>query len=218
MSEFYSDAHRALQDRFDTRRTADALHDNVLRHALLPVDRAFIEAADFFFLSTVDHSGFPSVSHKGGFPGFVRVLDDRTLAFPVYDGNGMFYSLGNLADSGKVGMLFIDFEHPRRLRLHGSASIDPDDPLAREYDRALTIVRVQLETIFTNCPRYIHRYKRIEPSPHVPQDGAKVPVPQWKQVDYLNESLSDSDPQKAEAAADPLTETEYRRDFWKGLE
>lgn len=217
MSSFYSDAHRALQDRFETRRLADALHDNVMRSELAEMDKRFINGSDFFYLSTLDHNGFPTVSYKGGPPGFVSILDDRTIAFPVYDGNGMFYSMGNIADTSKIGMLFMDFEQPRRLRLHGRAVISEDDPLATEYTGALTIVRVELESIFTNCPRYIHSFRRLDSSPFVPSPGKEVPVPEWKRVDYLQEKLPVRDREAARQSGDVITEAEYRRNFWKGL-
>ena len=63
---------------------------------------------------TIDHHGRPTVSYKGGDPGFVRVLDGKTVALPCYDGNGMFYSMGNLLGNPQVGMLFVIFENPHR--------------------------------------------------------------------------------------------------------
>ena len=88
-----------------------------------------------FFLATCDADGNPQCSYKGGDPGFVRVVDDRTLAFPVYDGNGMFLSLGNIRAHANVGMLFIDFEHPNRVRVNGVASRRSRRPIARRDDR-----------------------------------------------------------------------------------
>ena len=218
MTEFYSNSHRALQDQFDSRRLADALHDNVLRSSLAPMDRAFIAASDFFFLSTVDHQGFPTVSYKGGHPGFVKIVDDRTLAFPAYDGNGMFLSLGNIAEASRIGLLFIDFEQPRRLRLHGTARNDVEDPLLADYPEALLITRVRLQSIFTNCPRYIHPHKRVAQSAFVPRPGHETPLPEWKRVDYLQDALPEKDRQRAREAGARISEVDYRRNFWKGLE
>ncbi|MFN2627540.1 MAG: pyridoxamine 5'-phosphate oxidase family protein [Gaiellaceae bacterium] len=61
----------------------------------------------------------PQCSYKGGDPGFVRVLDDAAIAFPCYDGNGMYLSIGNVLVTAHVGLLFVDFEGGKRLRLHG---------------------------------------------------------------------------------------------------
>src|SRR4029079_2592867 len=92
----YHEGSRALQDRFDTRRLADRLADRLWTDTIDDGDRAFIESADMFFLATADEQGRPNCSYKGGDPGFVRVLDERTIAFPNYDGNGMYLSMGNL--------------------------------------------------------------------------------------------------------------------------
>src|SRR3990170_209891 len=126
---FYHDDSRSLQDRFDTRRLADRIEERLVSDTIDDGDRAFIESVDMFFLATTDPEGRPTCSYKGGEPGFVRVLDERTLAFPSYDGNGMFLSLGNVAATGHVGLLFLDLERGHRMRLEGTATVDPDDPL-----------------------------------------------------------------------------------------
>jgi predicted pyridoxine 5'-phosphate oxidase superfamily flavin-nucleotide-binding protein len=136
MSSLYGPGHRALQERFDTRRLADNVEKRVVLTEIPPEHKTLIESRDMFFLSTIDHQGRPTVSYKGGDPGFVRVLDNKTIAFPCYDGNGMFYSMGNLMGNGQVGMLFIDFEKPHRLRLQGIASVDDGDPLLQNYAEA----------------------------------------------------------------------------------
>ena len=115
MSRLYEPLHRSLQDRFDTRRLADNTEARVVLTEIPPEHKAFIESRDMFFLSTIDHQGRPTVSYKGGDPGFVRVLDNKTVAFPCYDGNGMFYAMGNLLGNQHLGMLFINFEKPHRL-------------------------------------------------------------------------------------------------------
>ncbi len=217
MTDFYSEAQRGLQDDFDTRRLADTLQSNILRTALAEMDRKFVAASDFFFLSTVDHTGIPTVSYKGGFPGFVKALDDRHLCFPIYDGNGMFISAGNIAEQHKIGMLFIDFEHPRRLRLHGVATVLKETPLFDAYPEAQLVVTVELTSIFTNCPRYIHRYKRVEASEFVPAAGIETPIPDWKRVDYLQDKLPSGDREKARRSGEKITEAEYRKHFWEGL-
>ena len=124
--------------------------------------------------TTVDHEGRPTVSYKGGDPGFVRVLDGTTVAFPCYDGNGMFYSMGNLVGNAKVGMLFINFEKPHRVRLQGTASVDAHDPLLADYAEALMVVRVTVTEIFRNCPRATsaHRHRKLEASEFVPRAAA----------------------------------------------
>ena len=186
---------RALQDAHDTRRLADRLQERFLDDASIgPEDRAFIEARDMFFLATADADGRPQCSYKGGAPGFVRVLDAHTIAFPCYDGNGMFLSMGNVLDNPQVGLLFIDFaaERPSRLRLNGTASIDREGPLLAGYPEAQFVVRVRATAVFPNCPRYIHRMTPAGPSPYVPRAGAETPVPAWKQADWARDVLPEA--------------------------
>ena len=162
----YHQGSRQLQDRYSTRRLADRLSEVLARNAFTAEDRA--QSCPLFFLATADADGRPDCSHKGGLPGFVQVVGTDSLAFPDYDGNGMFKSLGNLLANPAVGILFIDFESPRRLRVNGRASISEDDPLLCQFEGARLIVRVKAEAIFPNCPRYIHRMQIVEPSVYAP--------------------------------------------------
>ncbi len=218
MADFYQDSHRALQDQFDSRRLADRIIEATLRTELQEMDKRFISRADFFFLTTIDAAGWPTVSYKGGAPGFVKLLDDRTLAFPAYDGNGMFLSMGNAAANPKVGLLFIDFENPRRFRVHGIASVSAEDPLLAAWPEAKIVTRVAITSAFTNCPRYIHPHKRLGQSKFVPKAGAETPMPQWKQVGKFREALPEADRAKAEALGEAIDESEYRKEFWRGLD
>jgi predicted pyridoxine 5'-phosphate oxidase superfamily flavin-nucleotide-binding protein len=186
---FYHDGSRRLQERFDTRRLADRLEDVKVRDTIDEGDREFIESMDMLFLATADEHGRPNCSYKGGEPGFVRVLDERTLAFPSYDGNGMFVSAGNMLVNPEVGLLFISFERRRRLRLNGTASVDPADELLPSWPGALLVVRVHAREVFPNCPRYIHRYALVERSHYVPRAGAEPPVPDWKRADWARDVL-----------------------------
>src|SRR5215208_2011066 len=171
----YHGASRTLQDRFDTRRLADRIDERLVRDRLDPSDREFVERADMFFLATADAEGRPQCSYKGGDPGFVRVLDEHTIAFPLYDGNGMFLSAGNVLVNHEVGLLFISFDRGRRLRLNGTASVDPDDELAPGWPGAQLVVRVRAREVFPNCPRYIHRYELVERSRYIPAAGTEPP-------------------------------------------
>jgi len=196
MSDLYGDGARRLQDRFDTRRLADRIDARLVRDALADDDRAFIEARDMFFLATVDARGHASCSYKGGEPGFVRVLDPRTLAFPSFDGNGMFLSLGAVAETGEVGLLFIDLEGQSRLRVGGTATVDADDPLRATWPEAQLVVRVAIREVFPNCPRYIHRYTLAERSRFVPAADCATPVPSWKRSDWAADVVPDADPSR----------------------
>ena len=184
----YHDGNRQLQDRFDTRRLADHLTGRVTE-TIGESQKEFIEKADMFFLATCDHRGLPTCSYKGGDPGFVRVLDEKWLAFPNYDGNGKFQSMGNLLKNPNVGMLFVDFEGQHRLRLQGIATILDDDELLSQYPEAQFMIRVQATEVYTNCPRYVHKYQLVERSVFVPRQGLDTPVPEYKKREDLQEFL-----------------------------
>jgi len=186
---FFHEGMRAWQDRFDSRRLADRLEERLGRNRFTADDRAFIESRTMFFLATADDSGRPDCSYKGGDAGFVRVTGDDELAFPSYDGNGMFRSIGNLSRHAPVGLLFFDFEQPRRLRVNGLASVAPDDPLLGEFTGAQLVVRVRATHVFPNCPRYIPRMQLAEASPYVPRPGVEPPVPAWKRFEMFSDVL-----------------------------
>jgi predicted pyridoxine 5'-phosphate oxidase superfamily flavin-nucleotide-binding protein len=155
-----------------------------------------------FFLATVDPEGRPNCSYKGGDPGFVRVVDAKTLAFPNYDGNGMYLSMGNALATGEVGMLFIDFERRNRMRVNGTATVDENDELMAAYTYAQFIVRITVREVFPNCPRYIHRYQLVERSKFVPRKSARPPVPDWKHSDWACDVLPENDPAREPATAE----------------
>jgi len=209
MSELYSTEHRALQQTFDTMRLADRL-EAMARPELGGDQKAFIESRDMFFLTSVDHRGYPTCSYKGGAPGFVRVPDPKTIVFPIYNGNGMFLSMGNINTSHKVGMLFIDFETPHRLRVHGIATIDRNDPLLTEFIGAELLVRVTVTETFVNCPRYIHKYQRLQTSKYAPQAGCPAPpAPQWKRIDAIQDALPAREGGLARELGGTITLEEY---------
>lgn len=190
----YHEGNRVLQDRFDTRRLADRI-DDVLNHdAIDPHSKAIMEAADHFFLATASPDGLPTVGYKGGDPGFVRVLDDHTLCFPNYNGNGMYVGMGNVLENPQVGLLFVNWEKGTRLRVHGIASVDFDDPLRDAYTEAQFVVRVRTTQIWPNCPRYVHRMQPIQRSEFVPREDCQTPVPSWKRAEWAVDVLPEGDP------------------------
>lgn len=191
----YADASRNLQDRFDTRRLADRLAEVKVHHEFTDADRSFIQAQDMFFLATVDQCGQPTCSYKGGDPGFVTILDHATLAFPNYDGNGMYLSMGNVAETGRVGILFVDFERQRRMRVDGIAELVFEHEVMERYPECQFVVLVRATAIYPNCPRYVHHYKRVERSPFVPRSGVATPTPDWKRSDWARDVLATDDPE-----------------------
>jgi len=209
MSDFYSDDHRRLQDAKGTRGLADRL-ESLSHSEFSPQDREFIESVAMFFLATVDHKGRPTVSYKGGAPGFVHILGPSELVFPVYDGNGMYLSLGNIAGSANVGMLFIDFQSPRRLRVQGTARVRALGELPLHYPGAQHMVTVTAEQVFVNCGRYIHKIGTGTLSQHVPDASGNQPFPEWKRIDVIAESLSPEDQQRVALAGGEMPIESYR--------
>ena len=194
VSILYHEGNRRLQDAFDSRRISDRL-EQLVRTAFTEDDKAFIEGAIYFFLASADAEGRPDCSFKGGPAGFVRVIGPSELAFPDYDGNGMFKSLGNVAVNPGIGLLFIDMhERPRRLRISGSATVSRDDPLLKETVGAQLMVRVQARAIFPNCPRYIPKLVLAEPSIYTPLPGCEPVEPAWKGFDVFKDCVHPRQP------------------------
>jgi predicted pyridoxine 5'-phosphate oxidase superfamily flavin-nucleotide-binding protein len=185
----YHDGMRRLQDARDTRPLADRLEQVTVRKAFTEEDRGFIQRCAMFFIATADADGHPDCSYKGGLPGFVRVLDDRTLAIPDYDGNGMYRTWGNVLVNPHVGLLFLDFEQPKRLRVNGQAQLSSDDPLCADFPGAVFVIRVAADRIFPNCPRYLHKMQLVEPSVYAPRPAYTPPVPAWKTFDVFRDAL-----------------------------
>ena len=209
----YTDAARKLQDRFDTRNLADAELAVIVHDELSEPDKAFVSAAEMFWLASVDDKGSPTVSYKGGAPGFVKILNDRTLLFPNYDGNGMYYSMGNIATASKIGMLFMAFDRPARLRVQGQAQLTDDKALVGHFPGAQFAVQVNITALITNCPRYIPRMQRVEGSRYVPDavTGAQ-PIPGWKRIDAIQPVLPKRDQNKADTVGGLIT-----MDEWGGM-
>ncbi|HEU4778852.1 MAG TPA: pyridoxamine 5'-phosphate oxidase family protein [Steroidobacteraceae bacterium] len=189
----YHEGMRELQDLRETRALADRLEKVTMRTSFTEEDQAFIRRCRMFFLATADTHGQPDCSYKGGLPGFVRVLDDRTLAIPDYDGNGQYRSWGNARVNAQVGLLFVDFETPKRLRVNGTAIVSHEDPMLAECPGAVLLIRVTAHRIFPNCPRYIHRMQLIEESVYSPRPEYTPPIPAWKTFDVFRDALPPRD-------------------------
>ena len=186
-TRLYHDGSRYLQDRFATRKLADRIEE-VVAPPRSPTTTAPSSRA-------ARSSSWPPRTARAGPTAPTRAaarLRPRarreTVAFPSYDGNGMFQSLGNVMVNPHVGLLFIDFESPRRMRVSGRASVREDDPCSRSSGGAAHRARAR-RAIFPNCPRYIHRMQMVEESPYAPCEGHTPPIPEWKTRPVFREVL-----------------------------
>jgi predicted pyridoxine 5'-phosphate oxidase superfamily flavin-nucleotide-binding protein len=205
VSRLYGANQRALQDRYDTRRIADKIEALAIHPEVGEMEKAFIETRDMFWLAIVDHEGRPTVSYKGGDAGFVKVVDSRTIVFPLYDGNGMFYSAGNIVSNSKIGMLFMDFERPNRVRVQGVATVTDTDPMLSAFHEAQMLVRVVVTEVWPNCPRYVHRYQKTQASKYVPRVECATPLAGWKRIDLIQADLPAKDQGRAQQEGGLLT-------------
>jgi predicted pyridoxine 5'-phosphate oxidase superfamily flavin-nucleotide-binding protein len=188
----YGEGARALQDEFDSRRLADRLAEVTLHSELDAGDIALVREQAAVWVATVDADGWPDVSYKGGKPGFVSVIGPGELQLPIYNGNGMWRTLGNIRDNGRVALLFVDQGRPWRVRVHGVGTVLTDAAAVAAFHGAEAVLRVQVARVFPNCGRYIHRDGAI--SAFVPEPGAQTPVPDWKTLPFLREVLPANDP------------------------
>lgn len=207
---FYTPQQRELQEAADTRALADRLARTVVTDELPPDHAAFVASRDFFFLATVGADGRPTVSYKGGAPGFVEVVDPTTLVFPDHDGNGMFLSLGNIRATGRIGMLFLDLETPHRVRVQARAVVDDDERSAARSRGAPRAVRATVEAVFVNCGRYLHPHRRTGTSRFVPDADGDQPFPAWKRVDVFQDVLPAADRGRADDEGGTITREQYR--------
>ena len=199
MSIYYGKQQRALQAKFGTEKMADRIEQLASHNEFNDDAKGFIEHSEMFFLTTINDKGEPTVSYKGGDAGFVKVIDSNTLIFPSYDGNGMFLSMGNIVGNTNIGMLFISFERPHRIRVQGTATISQDAKLLAHYKEADFVVTVKLSELWQNCPRYIPKMEKVRDSRYVPRADCETPLAEWKRVDLLQDVLPPADLAKAQA-------------------
>ena len=216
MTDFYTPEQRKLQEDFGAQHLAASHTETIITEEIPEDHSAFIASRDFFFLSTVSEQGEPTVSYKGGAPGFIRVLDEKTQVFPSYDGNGMFLSMGNIAANAKIGLLFIDFELPHRVRVQATASLVRDGELLDAFPGAQMVVEARVDSIFLNCGRYIHRQQKGSQSKFVPDEDGKQPFPAWKRVDLVQEVSPEADQGRAEEEGGTITAEEYYAGVQRG--
>ena len=185
----YHEGQRELQDRYRGRAVADRLEQHRMHRTFTDTDRNFIETSRFFFLASAWGDSV-DCSMKGGIPGFIRVTSPNEIAWPDYDGNRMYRSLGNIMRNQAVGLLFVKFDaKSTRLRVTGKARLDESREAIADTPGAKRLIRVTAEYIFYNCPRYIPRMDFVEESIYSPRCDYTPPEPEWKSRDYIRDVL-----------------------------
>ncbi|MCP4286302.1 MAG: pyridoxamine 5'-phosphate oxidase [Gammaproteobacteria bacterium] len=153
----------AAQERWQTTHIWDRARRTrlLLDHIPEPFHER-IKKAPFFFLATSDNTGSCDCSFKGGGPGIIQIINDKQLAFPDFDGNGAFMSLGNILKNHQVGMLFIDFNDGARLRVNGRASVHDVGPIKGLFPDQPRVILVEIEQVVPNCAAHIPRLVPLE--------------------------------------------------------
>ncbi|MEM9583294.1 MAG: pyridoxamine 5'-phosphate oxidase family protein [Pseudomonadota bacterium] len=207
--EFYTKAQRDMQAAAEHDKLSDVVVHAIVRDSLEDIHTDYINNRDYFFLSTVDGSGMPTVSYKGGAVGFVKVLGPNRLIFPNYDGNGMWLSMGNISEAANVGLLFMDMVTPWRIRVQGKARLTSSPELMAQFPGCNMVVDVEVTVVFQNCARYIHKHERVATSQYVPDAEGNQPFPAWKRIEPLQPFLHPDDQGKAAGEGGTITEEQY---------
>jgi predicted pyridoxine 5'-phosphate oxidase superfamily flavin-nucleotide-binding protein len=195
---FFHEGMRAFQDRFDGRRTAEAIESHRKHDDFWADEREWIETAPFFFIAST-WGEYVDCNIKSGDPGFVKIVGPGLLEYPEYDGNSMYRTLGNISKNPNVGLLFVRFDGvSRRIRINGRATVHDDAPTLQKHFGAKLVVRIACE-LYPNCPRYMPNLDAGTESSHVPREGRGVPLaPEWKHRDYIRDLLPGDDPHREE--------------------
>jgi len=214
---FYTRSQKNLQEKFQSRALADRVEAQIVGDELEEMHIGFIASRDFFFLSTVNDDGEPTVSYKGGNVGTITVVDSKTIVFPMYDGNGMFLSAGNIDDTAKIGLLFMDFETPNRMRMQATAKLMYDSELMEKYPGAKALVHASVDKIFLNCARYIHKHQRVEATnKYVPDADGNQPHPAWKRIDEIQDTLPPEEQELTKQQGGTITTEQYGEKLMQG--
>jgi predicted pyridoxine 5'-phosphate oxidase superfamily flavin-nucleotide-binding protein len=154
---------KALQERFGSRQRYARVERSPY-HGLGPDETAFIAERDSFYMATVTETGWPYVQHRGGPKGFLKVIDQDTIAFADFRGNRQYVSTGNLTTDDRVALIMVDYPRQERLKILGHAKI-LEGPETAEWTPRLNepgykaiverVFVIQVEAFDWNCPQHI---------------------------------------------------------------
>ncbi len=182
-----SDGERRLQTRYGTQSRAYGFYNNQMLHKLNPLMADFIAKQQMMFISTADASGNCDSSFRAGEPGFVKVMNECTIVYPEYRGNGVYASLGNIIENPHVGLLFIDFfEDCIGLHVNGKAFIEEEID-GFEDVRAERWVRIKVEEAYIHCSKHIPLFQRLDKEIHWGTDNVE-----YKGGDYFKAKVTNA--------------------------
>lgn len=168
--QVYSNCPRYIQARTCEFKDDASLASPIIRQAATLSEelQQWIRKADTFFISSFHPHGGADASHRGGFPGFVQVIDEQTVLWPEYNGNGMFNTLGNITENPEAGLLFLDFEQGETLQLSGTAQIIWDEARAALFPGAERLVQFKIRKSIKTEKATALRWKLVDYSPDNP--------------------------------------------------
>ena len=190
----FTTAVKAIQSAKGSRQSYAKVEQHGWQTTVTPDLELFLSELDMFYLGTANREGQPYIQYRGGAPGFLKVIDEKTLGFADFDGNRQYISLGNLSENSKAFIFLIDYVHSRRIKLWGNAKVvegdaaleeklrDPDYPAKVER-----VILFEIEAWDINCPQHIHK--------RFPQSAVAPVIEQLqKRVHELESELKNSEP------------------------
>jgi predicted pyridoxine 5'-phosphate oxidase superfamily flavin-nucleotide-binding protein len=187
MREFPSDiaftpAVKAVQARKGSRTRYERVERGGWQTRVTPDLEEFLAGLDMFYLGTATADGQPYIQYRGGAPGFLKVLDDRTLGFADFGGNRQYLTVGNLSENPKAFIFLMDYANSQRVKMWGTAQVVEDDPaLLEKLSDTAYPGKVERAVVFTveawdvNCPQHIHkRFSQSQIAPVIEQLQARI--------------------------------------------
>ena len=178
-----SEGEHQLQKQFGSEKRALAFYNKQVLDQLAPLMQTFVEQQQLFFIATSDKKGDCDCSYRAGDAGFITVIDNKTVIYPEYRGNGVMASLGNITENPHIGMVLIDFFVTQvGLRINGRAELIMADQLGSAFnhdeelikrikentieDKTDCYVKVSVDEAYIHCSKHIPMLKKMDKALH----------------------------------------------------
>ncbi len=187
----FTSAVKAIQSEKGSRQSYAKVEQHGWKTTVTPDLKSFLSELDMFYLGTANSAGQPYIQYRGGAPGFLKVIDEKTLGFADFGGNRQYISVGNLSENSRAFIFLMDYVHGRRIKLWGNARVVEGDGVLeeklRDSDYPGKIERVilfEIEAWDINCPQHIHK--------RFPQKAVAPVIEQFqKRVQELESTIAD---------------------------